>query len=153
MARASESIRFSDWNCFTPSHTVSVTRVFISLRKSVLGRAMSISPVTLAFFKDQLARFNQSGALLALSAVWARGAFRMLGLLRRAGWLVFGDFLPFFGKQVRSNLPERHLPWLRNSLGAPLRNSLWGYIANDCNRACSAKGVYECVLICIHKEN
>ena len=44
MARASESIRFSDWNCFTPSQTRSVTRVFISLRKSVRGRAMLVAP-------------------------------------------------------------------------------------------------------------
>ena len=41
MARASESMRLSVWNCFTPSHTLSVTRVFISFRKSVRGRAMS----------------------------------------------------------------------------------------------------------------
>jgi len=133
MARASESIRFSDWNCFTPSHTVSVTRVFISLRKSVLGRAMSISPVTLAFFKDQLARFNQSGALLALSAVWARGAFRRFGFLRRAGWLVFGWRLlgsakerPLVG-QVRPKLFTRDRA---DSCSLYVRASLGGYLAD-----------------------
>jgi len=94
MARASESMRFSDWNCFTPSQTVSVTLVFISFLKSVFGLAMMAASlflrnllclIALALLQHQLARLKQSSALLAGGAIRTRialaGQHLLLGVI------------------------------------------------------------------------